>query len=190
MVFFIKTADKAVQQRLGLNCKILWKRSARACFLQAVGNRIKLCAGSLHANAGFKMPDEIASSLVRPHGDPKARAKGVESCGHDADESPGSAAQDKTLAKNLWIAAEFSLPKPVIHYKYGRRVGAAIFLGERSTQQRVHAQIVKRVRRYARASRQNASGLAIVVEESARESMSNHVFEDMILFVKSAEFRG
>jgi len=53
-------------------------------------------AGSLHADARFETPDEIASSLVRPHGHPKARTKGVESRGHDPDKGPWSTAQDKT----------------------------------------------------------------------------------------------
>jgi len=50
----------------------------------------------------------FATDLVRPHGHPKARAKGVESRGHDPDEGPWRAAQDKALAKNVWIAHEFS----------------------------------------------------------------------------------
>jgi len=109
-------------------------------------NRIKLAPGSLHANTGSQTAYQIASDLARTHGHPKAGAKGVESRGHDPDEGPWSAAQDKVLAKNVRIATEFSLPKPVIHYKHGWSTGAAIFFRDRATQQRRHAPIVKSVR--------------------------------------------
>ena len=184
----LKTADQAIQQRLGFNSKSFRKCSARVCLLQAVRNRVEFGPGSLHADARFETPDEIASSLVRPHGHPKARTKGVESRGHDPDKGPWSTAQDKTSPKNLRIAAEFSLPKPVVHYKYGRSIGAAVLLRDRAAQQRQHAQIVKRVRRYARAARQDARGFAIVIEEAAQALVSNHVIEHMILLTKSTEF--
>src|SRR5882762_2112187 len=153
-------------------------------------NRIKLDPCSLHANVGSQTAYEIASDLVRPHGHPKARAKGVESRRHDPDERPWGAAQDKALAKNVWIGTEFSLPKPVIHYKHGCSAGAAIFFRDRATQQRRHAQIIKSVRRYGLAGRQNAGEFAVIIEEPANDSMSNHVFEDMILFAEGAEFLG
>src|SRR2546429_5391365 len=115
----------------------------------------------------------MAFCLVRPHGYPKARTKGVEVHGHDAYKDPRSTTQDKTFPKNLWIAAEFSLPKPVIHYEHGWRTGAAIFLQDRATQQRRHAQIVKSVRRYVRTTRQNTGGFAVVIEEASRDPVSD-----------------
>ena len=134
--------------------------------------------------------DRTAFCLVRPHGYPKARTKGVEVHGHDAYKDPRSTTQDKTFPKNLWIAAEFSLPKPVIHYEHGWRTGAAIFLQDRATQQRRHAQIVKSVRRYVRTTRQNTGGFAVVIEEASRDPVSDHGLEDMILFAEGAEFPG
>ena len=153
-------------------------------------NRIELGAGSLRANARFEAPDEKAFSLVRSHGHPKARTKSVESCGHDPDKRHRSTAQDKTFAKNPGIASEFSLPKPVTHHKHWRRTRAAIFLRNRATQQWRHAQIVKSVSRYGLARRQNAGGFAIIIKEPAHDSVSNHVFENMILFPEGAEFLG
>jgi hypothetical protein len=42
----------------------------------------------------------------------------------------------------------------------------------------------------SRAARQNAGGFAIIMEEPAYNSVSNHVFEDMILFAEGTEFLG
>src|ERR1700731_890092 len=162
---------------------MLWKSSAaRASLRQAVGDCVQFGLGSLHVNARFEAPDEIASSLASLHGYPKAGAKGVEARGHNPDKSPWSPAQNKTFPKNLRIAVEFFLPQPVVHHKYRRSTWTAIFLRERATEKRRDAQIVKRVRRYGRAVRQNAGGFAIIIEEPAHNPVGNHVFEDMILF--------
>src|SRR5439155_15227798 len=78
-----------------------------------------------------------------------AGVKGVEACGHDADQGSLSATHDKTLAEDLWIAAEFALPSAVIQDKHERRIGATIFFRDRAAKQRRQAQIIGRFRLFS-----------------------------------------
>src|SRR4029077_12440970 len=135
-------------------------------------------------------PDRTPLGLVTPHGYPKARAKDVEPCRHDPDKNSWSVAQNKGFSENCRIATKFLLPESVVHYKHGRSTGAPIFLRDRAAQQRRYAQIVESVGCYGRTARQNAGEFAIIIEEAAHRAMRDHVFEDMILIAKGAEFIG
>src|SRR6266481_5552601 len=112
----------------------------------------------------------------------------VAACGHDADQGSLSDTHDKTLAEDLWIAAEFALPSAVIQDKHERRIGATIFFRDRAAKQRRHAQIIEGVGRNSGTERQSVGEFAVVVEEPTDGTVGDHFFEHLILLAEGAEF--
>src|SRR5437868_11271075 len=87
-----------------------------------------------------------SSGWVRFFWDKHVRVEPSESRGHDADQSPGRAAEDKCLVQDLRILIEPSHPGFVAQHKHRRRPGFVVGGLQHTAEQRRHAKKFKSAR--------------------------------------------
>src|SRR5437870_1458101 len=86
------------------------------------------------------------SGWVRLFWDKHVRVEPPESRGHDADQSPGRAAENKGLVHDLRILIKPSHPGFVTQHKHGRCAGLVVGGLHHAAEQRRHAKEFKSAR--------------------------------------------
>src|SRR5882762_720002 len=138
---FLEPSDKTVEKSLRHNRELFWEWewSAWIRLLVAVRNGIEIGSCGLYAHSLLKASHNRTVAPPVSHWQPEVRPKGVEPLRHDSDQSRRLAVEDENSVENLWIAAEFRLPKVVVHNEHRRSIRTAIFLREGAPEERRNA---------------------------------------------------
>src|SRR5208337_2556585 len=125
---------QTIEQSLGNDGKFFRKDPLGVFFLEAMRNGIEIRADSLQADARLKAPHKLPSTVERRPiivtmvRQPAARVKGVKPRRHDSYQRGGLPVKSEAAAKDIRVATEFTLPKPVAHHENQRGTRSGIFL--------------------------------------------------------------